>query len=881
MSDSLSRLSAALNDRYRLERELGAGGMATVYLAEDLRHHRRVAIKVLRPDLTAALGAERFLREIETTANLRHPHILPLYDSGEADGLLYYVMPLVEGESLRDRLDREKQLPLEDALQIAREVADALGYAHGRGVIHRDIKPENILLESGHAVVADFGIARAISAAGGERLTETGLAIGTVRYMSPEQASGEHDLDGRSDQYALACLLHEMLAGQPPFTGPTAESVVHQHLTATPPRITQLRPAVPADVAAALQRALSKTPADRFAGVTQFGEALRQHTGSTPTATAPRTRRYGVVAAAVLILAMASAYLMLRGRGGGDAVPTVVRTVQVTREPELELDPAISPDGQFVAYASGTATRMQIFVRQVAGGRTVQLTTDSSVNNRWPRWSPDGTSIAYQSGDGIFLIPALGGAPRVLVRTPPSAVRLGASFTPLVGLTWSPDGKRIAYAASSFDTPQIRIVSVDDGSPSTLPAPPDVHSPAWSPDGRHIAVVSGNITFVFGGAYLGNVGASSLWMIPVSGGAPVRVTDAASMNTSPQWTPDGRALLFVSDRGGSPDIFRVRVDGDGMPVGDADRVTAGVGAHTISVSADARHVAYAQLRSTSNIWSLPVPTTGVAPATDIAPVTSGNQLIENIDVTRDGAWVVFASDLNGIPSIFKVRGTGGEPIQLTNDSVASFAPAWSPDGSRIAFHQILRSGNRATYTMNADGTGRQLRSIGLDQALVPTWSPLGDSIAVQTALTGNATLGILPTSGPLTLRRLPLDVGGDLVVWSPVGSELAYHAADGIRVIRTAGGPSRLVASNAADGVEAFAAAWTLDGSAVHYLARGPNGYVIRTASSAGGPSHELVRFTDPARQPARHGFRTDGRRFFLTMGSQECDIWVIELERR
>src|ERR1044071_1886471 len=210
MTDAGARLTSALADRYRLERELGAGGMATVYLAEDLRHHRKVAIKVLRPELASAVGPERFLREIETTANLRHPHILPLYDSGEAEGFLYYVMPFIEGQSLRDRMGSGTPIPVEDALRITREVADALGYAHARGVIHRDIKPENILLEGGHAVVADFGIAKAVSAAGAEQLTRTGVSIGTPSYMSPEQASGEQ-LDGRSDLYALGCVLYEML----------------------------------------------------------------------------------------------------------------------------------------------------------------------------------------------------------------------------------------------------------------------------------------------------------------------------------------------------------------------------------------------------------------------------------------------------------------------------------------------------------------------------------------------------------------------------------------------------------------------------------------------------------------------------------------------
>jgi serine/threonine-protein kinase len=317
VTDLLTRLSAALAGRYAIERELGRGGMATVFLAQDQKHHRPVALKVLSPELAAALGAERFLREIEIAARLHHPHILPLYDSGEADGLLYYVMPLAEGESLRERLEREKQLPVEDALLIAREVADALSYAHSHDVVHRDIKPENILLESGHAVVADFGIARAITAAGGETLTATGIAIGSPAYMSPEQAAGSKDLDGRSDLYSLGCVLYEMLAGQPPFTGPTVESVVHQQLAVEPHPITSLRPAVPAEVAAALARALAKTPADRFNPVALFAEALGPRAAAVatpppaPAAPSPARRSWnrrvqlGITAAVVLAGAVA------------------------------------------------------------------------------------------------------------------------------------------------------------------------------------------------------------------------------------------------------------------------------------------------------------------------------------------------------------------------------------------------------------------------------------------------------------------------------------------------------------------------------------------------------------------------------------------------
>jgi serine/threonine-protein kinase len=324
--DVLDTLRRALVDRYAIERELGQGGMATVYLARDIKHDRRVALKVLRPELAASLGLDRFLLEIRTTAQLTHPHILPLHDSGEAAGFLYYVMPFVEGETLRDRLTREKQLPLDDALQLAREVADALSYAHAHGVVHRDIKPENILLQSGHAVVADFGIAKAIAAAGSERLTETGLSIGTPAYMSPEQAAGSGDLDGRSDLYSLGCVLYEMLAGEPPFTGPSAQAVVAKRLSTPAPRISILRDRVPAHVEHALDTALARTPADRFATAALFAEALgnanapgHRRTGAPWSPLAKWLVAGGVLVAAVLVVLLATGVLRLGGSAGGGA----------------------------------------------------------------------------------------------------------------------------------------------------------------------------------------------------------------------------------------------------------------------------------------------------------------------------------------------------------------------------------------------------------------------------------------------------------------------------------------------------------------------------------------------------------------------------------
>ena len=349
MPELLSRLQSALSDRYRLDREIGAGGMATVYVAEDVRHDRRVALKVLRPELAAVIGAERFLAEIKLTANLQHPHILPLFDSGEADGYLFYVMPFVEGETLRDRMNREKQLPVADAVRISTEVAAALDYAHRHGVVHRDIKPENILLHDGQALVADFGIALAASKASGARMTETGMSLGTPHYMSPEQAMGEREITARSDVYALGAVMYEMLTGDPPFTGSTAQAVVARVVTESPRPLIPQRHTIPPQVEAAVLTALEKLPADRFASAAEFAEALKDKSYRSTAVTVPvavatgtrtreRTRAAGLCARRGAVAGDRDGALGLapaRTRAGGEPLqplPAVQRGTSAERQ---------------------------------------------------------------------------------------------------------------------------------------------------------------------------------------------------------------------------------------------------------------------------------------------------------------------------------------------------------------------------------------------------------------------------------------------------------------------------------------------------------------------------------------------------------------------
>src|SRR5947199_6200735 len=371
MAEILAGLKAALADRYAIDRELGHGGTATVYLAQDLKHGRSVAVKVLRPELAAALGAERFLREIEIAARRSNPHILPLHDSGEAAGFLYYVMPFVEGESLRDRLNREPQLPVEEAVRIAREVASALSYAHSHDVVHRDIKPENILLSGGEAVVADFGIARAIVAAGTEKLTDTGLAVGTPGYMSPEQATAEAHIDGRADTYALGCVLYEMLAGHPPFLGTTAQEVLARPTLDPVPPLRTIRRAVPPAVEHAVFKALAKSPADRFPSAAAFSEALTQ-TGAPPSLTRQAARPAVFVAAGVA--ALVAGYVLLTRRPGSSGDPA--RSIAVLPFVNIGADPNNEP------FSDGMSEELITALAKVEGLRVTARTSAFSFKGK-------------------------------------------------------------------------------------------------------------------------------------------------------------------------------------------------------------------------------------------------------------------------------------------------------------------------------------------------------------------------------------------------------------------------------------------------------------------------------------------------------------------
>ncbi len=430
VTDPIDRLSNALSDRYRIERELGSGGMATVYLAEDLKHDRQVALKVMRPELSAILGGERFLREIRIAAKLNHPHILALHDSGEAEGFLYYVMPHVEGESLRSKLTREKQLPVDEAISITKQVGAALDYAHQQGVIHRDIKPENILIHQGEALVADFGIALAVSTAAGTRLTDTGLSLGTPEYMSPEQATGEREITARSDVYSLGSVVYEMLVGEPPHTGNTVQAIIAKVVSVEPQPISRVRHTVPSNVDAAVQCALAKVPADRLGSGAEFTDALTDPAftlatvagAAAATLSAGPWKRLAVLFASIAAVTTLFAVVALWGwlRSPPEAPKNITRmSIQMPEGEEATStwggEIALSPDGTRMVYIGPHEGGQQLWLRPLDSLHARPLPGTEGAHD--PFFSPDGDAIGFTAGNPARLqvVTAAGSPPQTLV----------------------------------------------------------------------------------------------------------------------------------------------------------------------------------------------------------------------------------------------------------------------------------------------------------------------------------------------------------------------------------------------------------------------------------------------------------------------------------
>ena len=902
MVDLLERLRAAFADRYAVESEIGRGGMAVVFLAEDLKHHRKVALKVLHPELAATLGAERFLQEIEIIAGLQHPHILPLYDSGEADGLLYYVMPYAEGESLRQRLDRERQLAVDESVRIAVEVADGLDYAHRQGVVHRDIKPGNILLSERHAVIADFGIARAIEAARSERFTSTGLGVGTPLYASPEQATAEETLDGRTDIYSLGCVLYEMLAGQPPLTGATPQMIQARRLTETPTPLHGLRDTVPPALDHVIARALARIPADRYATASQFGQALQAvliaatpaaqadlsvtpvPMGTTPTTVGAepegRSRRWWLLAIPFVAIGLAALLWPPGGwLGGGQLQVVTSNNVHVTSEPGLEFQPAISPDGKEVAYVEGPIGEPRIVVRsssQVGSGET--RPGKELGGKHWrPSWTSDGASVRFWAcWNRWYVRPGcewkeagkLGGAVRTI-------------SVPLPGhYAWSRDGTRVAVAvedsiyAYSQDSPEPVLLGVHTVEPWKP------HSLVWSPDGRWIAYVNSNPHW----RTSGNKAPSSIWILDAAGGEPIQITSEEQLNVSPQWLPDSRHILFVSDREGSRGVYMVEVGPEG-PRGSARSILPNSDPHSISISADGRKLAYSKFTMRRNIWTIPMPGSGMLSLSDARgdanPITTGNQVIESFSLSPDGEWIAFDSDIRGGFGIFKQPLSGGSPQLIVELPGMAFEPSWSPDGNEISFYSADSKPGEVFVVSAAGGTPERLTDTE-GQDSYAAWSPDGLSIAFNSQ-----------TRVPYSIWVVSRDsIGGDWggavpltefacvsPQWAPDGESLVCYRRVGLRQVSARDGSVIRDFDPSTVGLQgAVFPQFSPDGSRIYFKGTDLDGAMGEWWIPAdGGDATRVVSFDDPSTDVIRAAVVGDN--YLFAFSEYESDIWVMDLD--
>jgi len=870
---------------YRILEKIGSGGMSDVYLAEDTTLDRRVALKILPPELAESDERRaRFTREAKALAALSHPNIVTVYSVEQDGGVHFITMELVNGKTLAELLPRQG-FPLDRFFDIAVPLADAVAAAHAQGIVHRDLKPGNVMVTAeGRVKVLDFGLAKpTVGFAGTDGASEIptaantgqGVIVGTCSYMSPEQAQGR-TVDARSDIFSLGIVFYEMLTGRRPFAGETPAEALSSIIKDVPPSVSEIRSGIPRELSRLVRRCLSKEASRRLQSALDLRnelEELRREIDSgelLAEARPARKNRSGLSKALWVAAAAIGAFVLVRSSGWISTerpeagVPRLQNPLQVTYAAGVENHPTWSPDGGRIAYVSDQSGNLDIWVTQLAGGPAANFTAEHDGRDDEPAWSPDGNQIAYFSerdGGGIYVMPAIGGRSQRISPRGSSEV--------LWSPQWSSDGTELAYLRREEEGTFIDVVSLRTLEPRRLRIPGDVGNRwdlSWSSDGR---------LFAFVRAGLPGEGASRVWVLRAADAQAFAVTDGTTSDWSPKWSKDGGMLFFLSNRGGSMDLWQQRIASDGRPEGGPAPVTVGIGMQQAEFTADGRKLAYSKGRFVANVFRVPILEDREAEWTDAEQLTFDQAYVGALDLIPDGEHLLVNSDRGGNQDIWMVPIRGNDLRQLTTDRAPDWAPRLSPDGRQVAFYSY-RSGNRDIWVMPLEGGPAVSLTQDPGTDMFPSWSPDGRNILFYSDRTGNVDAFAVAESGG-EARQITTESSQDYfpqpspdgkwIVFASYGEDRETRLS---RVPTSGGAPEQLMEGDAGYF------RWSEDGKHIYFMRRDREDLWALTLED--GNERRLTRFSQNTGSLGGNALAVDDEYLYFAWRSDVGDIWVMDV---
>jgi Tol biopolymer transport system component len=869
---------------YRIIEEIGSGGMGVVYRAEDTRLKRTVALKFLPPELTRDADAkQRFIREAQAASALEHPAICNIHEINETEkGQSYIVMAFYKGLTLNQKL-AAGPLPVDQAVNIAGQICRGLSRAHEQSIVHRDIKPANIFITDRDEVkILDFGLAKL---AGQAQLTKDASTLGTIAYMSPEQCSGD-EVDQRTDIWSLGVLFYQMLSGKLPFKGDYEQAIIYSILNEKPERISELRSGLPVELERIVHKAIDKNLEKRYLNADELltdllslrEEGIPRRVEKKPSLKIPKWLPR-ILPVVFILTILGVGYWVTRPRD--TRVFQIKRTSPLTTAPGLEQDPAWSPEGTRIAYASDESGNMDIWVLQTAAGERVNLTQNNASYDGKPAWSPDGEWIAFVSernGGGVFVMSALGGIPKQVVSLfiAVSVSRIGS----IPDVSWSSDGSNLVYAVAG----SLYTISSAGGIASPVNLPPaglivGYHEPAWSPGGDRIACT---------GFFAEGETTSQIWSLHSSENDPLPITEGKYLDHNPVWSVDGKHIFFISNRGGSPDVWWMAVDSRGKPTGPARPLTSGVGIGSIALSRDGTKLAFAKAIDRSNIYSIPILQNRLVALDEARIHTSGNHYIENLSISGDGQWIAFDSNRRGNMDIWIMRKDGSELRPLTSHPAHDWYPMWSPDGKYLLFHS-MRSGNRDIFVMPVGGGAVTQLTDHLAEDLAAIWSPDGRKIAFSSNRSGNMNIWVMPGGGGES-RQVTFEKTRDIApFWSPDGRQILFSSNQTGNFelflipeesVQLPGAERKTEQLTHADWIYLDGTFCIRDRKTIYAygVSRSYQQNVnLWAISAADGSARPLIDFQGSLKEPS-HSVWSDGERIYFPLCERIGDLWMAEL---